>query len=353
MFKYHFRKNHSRLPGRWLFVVGFIVVASIISVVILRRVYDQNLRPVNASQTSILITIPKGTSVNQIANILKKGGVIRASWAFEWYARSQEVLDKLQAGIYALTPSQTVPQIVTILSQGKISTKLVTILPNQRLDQIRASLINYGFSPSQVDNALQPSQYEGLPGLVDKPQGNNLEGYLYPDSFQKSSSTDLTTIISESINEMGDQLTPGLRAIFAKEGLNTYQAIILASIVGQEVSKPADQTQVAQVFLKRLGKGMPLGSDVTAFYGSILAGQAPSVNYDSAYNTLLHAGLPPTPISNVNKQALQAVAYPAPTDWLYFVTGDDGMTHFEHTLAEHQADTTQYCHALCAADGQN
>ena len=83
-------------------------------------------------------------------------------------------------------------------------------------------------------------------------------------------------------------------------------------------------------------------------YGSRLAGQGRSLAYDSPYNTLIHTGLPPTPISNVDNGALQAVAHPASTDWLFFVTGDDGVTHFSHTLQEHQALTQQYCHKLCA-----
>src|SRR6185437_15214148 len=132
------------------------------------------------------------------------------------------------------------------------------------------------------------NQYAGNPALVDKPAGASLEGYLYPDSFQKSSSTDVQSIIKESLNEMSQQLTPNLRAAFAAEGLSTYQGIILASIIGQEVSNPSDQTQAAQVFLSRLHQNADLGSDVTAFYGAILAGQSPSVSYDSPYNTRLH-----------------------------------------------------------------
>ena len=91
-----------------------------------------------------------------------------------------------------------------------------------------------------------------------------------------------------------------------------------------------------------------LGSDVTARYGAISAGLAPSLTYDSPYNTLIHAGLPPTPISTIDKNALFAATHPANTNWLFFVTGDDGTTHFTSTLQEHQAATAQYCHKLCS-----
>ncbi len=87
---------------------------------------------------------------------------------------------------------------------------------------------------------------------------------------------------------------------------------------------------------------------MTAFYGALHDGLAPSLTYDSPYNTRLHTGLPPGPISNVSESSLQAVAHPAATDWLYFVAGDDGVTHFAKTLDEHNANVSQYCHKLCS-----
>jgi UPF0755 protein len=216
-------------------------------------------------------------------------------------------------------------------------------------DQVRADLINDGFSPTAVDAALQPAQYSDLPVLAFKPSTvDTLEGLLWPDSFEKTDATAPSVIIRESLEEMSNHLTSQIQAAFAAEGLTTYQGLILTSIVGQEVSKPADQAQVAQVFLSRLKDNMSLGSDVTANYGAIIAGHAPSLSYDSPYNTLIHTGLPPTPISTISASALEAAAYPASTNWLYFVTGDNGTTYFSTNLADQQANTQKYCHKLCA-----
>jgi UPF0755 protein len=93
---------------------------------------------------------------------------------------------------------------------------------------------------------------------------------------------------------------------------------------------------------------MDLQSDVTAFYGAILAGQPPSVSYDSSYNTYLHPGLPPGPISNVSQSSLNAVAHPANTTWLYFVAGDNGTVYFSQTAQQHQAQVEEYCKQLCS-----
>jgi UPF0755 protein len=297
------------------------------------------------------VTIASGSSPRQIADQLHNQKIIRSSWTFQAYVRREGVGSSIQAGTYSLSGSENVVDIVSQLTHGKVTAQLVTILPGERIDQIKQSLINDGFSESDVNAALVPANYEGNAALVDKPVGNSLEGYLYPDSFQRTSNTSAKTIVEESIAEMQTHLTPSIRSAFASEGLSTYQGIVLASVVEQEVNTSSDRAQAAQVFLKRLSVGMPLGSDVTAMYGSRLAGQGTSLSYDSPYNTLIHTGLPPTPISNVDASALDAVAHPANTNWLYFVTGDDGITYFSSTLQQHQQLTQQYCHKLCASEG--
>jgi UPF0755 protein len=329
-----------------------VVVLLVASAAIVRKTYQSNLLPVSDSTAGHAVTIAPGSTIDTIAGELKSKGVIRSDWAFEWYVRNHELNDQLKAGTYLLNQSQSVADIVKILVDGKVATDLVTILPAQRLDQIRAGLVKAGFSDTDVAAALDPNQYKGHPALSDKPEAASLEGYLYPESFQKTAETKATDIIRLSLDEMALHLTPELRQAFSKEGLTLHQGIILASIVEQEVgdANTADQPQVAQVFLKRYKMGMQLGSDVTAFYGAAVAGQSPNVSYDSPYNTRIHDGLPPGPIGNVTANALKAVAFPAETDWLYFVAGDGpdkGKTYFSKTLEEHQALTAQHCHELC------
>jgi UPF0755 protein len=341
--------KQSRKPWlkRVVLAVGTLLGVLILATVAIWRFYEHNLKPVSSQASTQTVTINSGTSPTEISDLLHNKGLIRNAWTFDAYVRHENVGADLQAGTYSLSASQSVQAIVAQLTHGKVTTELVTILPGQTIAQISQSLINDGFSKADVTAAMQPAQYEGNAALVDKPVGNSLEGYLYPDSFQRTSSTKASTIVQESITEMQSHLTPDIRAAFAKEGLSTYQGIVLASIVEKEVSKQTDRTQAAQVFLSRLSQGMMLGSDVTAMYGSQLAGQGDSLSYDTPYNTLIHTGLPPTPISNVDAGALQAVAHPATTNWLYFVAGDDGTTYFSTTLAEHDQQTAQYCHKLC------
>jgi UPF0755 protein len=344
MSRHHKRR---RLPRRiWVLLVSLVLLSGG-GVVAAHHVYDLDLRPVSSLQRTEIFTVQSGSTVKQIADQLESAQLIRSSWAFQLYVHSQNNADQLQAGTYALSPSESMPTIVGTLVKGKVDTKLVTILPGRRIDQVRADLINDGFSPASVDRALNPSLYN-VPVLAFKPANvNTLEGLLWPDSFEKQPNTDPSVIIRESLVEMGQHLTPTVQAAFASEGLTTYQGLILTSVVMQEVNKPADQAQVAQVFLSRLKTNMMLGSDVTADYGAIAAGKAPSLSYDSAYNTLIHTGLPPTPISTINTSALNATTHPAATNWLYFVTGDNGVTYFSNTLQQQQANTAAYCHKLC------
>jgi len=346
----NYRKRSSKrrnITVIFLSLIGLLLLGAVLAGA-LTVYYHKSLEPVSKVQKTQIFYVKKGQTVKQIAINLDDQNLIRSAWAAQVYIHAHGLSDKMKAGTYALSPSESTQEIVRTITSGEVTTRLVTILPGRRIDQVRADLINSGFSPQQVDLALRPELYKDLPIMTIKPQNvNTLEGLLWPDSYQRDDNTLPEDIIKQSLIEMGNQLTAQIKAGFTAQGLNDYQGITLASVIIQEVSKPADQTQAAQVFLKRLKTGMKMGSDVTAFYGSIAAGQAPNLTYDTPYNTLINTGLPPTPISTVNQSSLYAAAYPASTDWLYFVAGDDGTTHFANTYEEHQQNTQKYCKKLC------
>lgn len=335
-------------PKRVMITALIIILLLIGSIVVIRRVYDANLRPVSSSKEQKVFVVRSGASVREIASGLQKEGLIRQVWAFERYASLTKQGSKFQAGTYRLSPSQSVLEITATMAEGRVAVDLITILPGQRIDQVREAFIIAKFDPGAVDAALDASQYSDSPALADKPSGTSLEGFLYPDSYQKDANTDPRVIIRLALSEMESRLTPAIRGAFASRGLSVYQGVTLASIVEREVSNSGDRAQVSQVFHKRLKSGMKLESDPTAIYGAVVAGKKPSLSYDSPYNTYKISGLPLGPISNVSESSLNAVAYPADSDWLYFVAGDDGKTYFSKTLEEHEALTAQYCKKLCS-----
>ncbi|MGB4758612.1 MAG: endolytic transglycosylase MltG [Candidatus Saccharimonadales bacterium] len=331
--------------------IAFLIFA-VIAVIGVRHLYIENLKPVSGSDQVITIEIPSGSTTKEIADTLKQNGLIRADWAFQWYVNNASIRDKLQAGTYELRPNQSVEQIVAQLTRGAVATKLVTILPGARIDEVQQAFIDSGFQKEDVERAFDPALYVDSPVLADKPANiTTLEGLLYPDSFQRDNTTRPEQIVRQSLELMQKQLTPEVRAAFAKQGLTTYQGLILASIVEKEVPNGPDRPIVAQVFLKRLKIDMPLATDASDKYGAALIGKPTdnsAVNLDTPYNTRLHGGLPPTPIASVEKTAIKAVTNPANTDWLFFVSGDDDVTYYSKTNQEHEALVQQHCKIKCS-----
>ncbi len=327
-----------------ILVVGILLLSLISGY----KYYADNLKAVSSSNQTKVVIVRKGFTSKDIGNLLYSDKLIRSSVVFDVYIHLFGK-SNLQAGTYNISPNMSVPKIVDLLVSGKVATTLITIFPGTRIDEIKQNFIKFGFSSAQVNQAFDVSLYKNLPIMSYVPSGTNtLEGLLWPDSFLVDSNTDPEVIINESLSEMNQQITPQIKASFSKEGLSVYQGITLASIIIKEVSNSTDQAQAAQVFLSRLAINMPLGSDVTALYGDAINNQPTNLAYDSPYNTLLHAGLPPTPISTISTSSLNAVANPASTAWLYFVTGDNGITYFSKTAAEQQQNTQLYCHKLCS-----
>ncbi len=327
-------------------VVGviFIVVVALIGASVWQQ---RNLRPVSDQTKIIRVTIPLGSTTEQIGDILKDAGAIRSSLAFFTYVRSKELESELRAGTYEVDASRSTQEIVKTITEGDEATQLVTIPPGVRLYKIKKRLIQAGYSESEVDAGLNPNLYKNHPALVGKPKEASLEGYLYPESFQITDTTTVQEIIEQSLDQMAERLTPERLQAFASKGLSSHEAIIIASIIEREVPQPVDRRIVAQIFLKRLAEGISLGADATYVYAAAITGEEAYPELDSPYNTRKYTGLPPGPISNVEVTALDAVAYPADTNYLFFVSGDDGKNYWANTQEEHDQNIINYCQLNC------
>ena len=333
-----------------------MVLACVLGVFILLGVstvlwFNWTLQPRSDEATVQNVTIESGMTPSEIGALLEQKQLIRSALTFEWYTRLNGVHNSLKVGYYNFSPDQSVSAMVSALVEGADQTRNVIILPALTLKQladpaIKNSLAAQGFSADEIERAYT-AQYE-TPLLANRPSGASLEGYLFPETYQMRAGDTLESLFQRTFDELYGRLQKdGLIAKFEARGLNLYQAITLASIVQKEVGDPSVQPQVAQVFLKRLSEGMVLGSDVTFMYAAKQMGVAPSVDLESPYNTRKYPGLPPGPIANMNYVALQAVADPAPGDYLYFVAGDDGITYFSRTNEEHEALVAAHCDKLC------
>ena len=332
----------------WLIALAVALILVGSTAVTLRIWYSNSLKPVSSSADTVFFTVTLGSGVHQIAVELNNSGLIRSVSAFETYVTTNNFRDKLQAGTYRLGPSMSVQTIVAKMVKGDVAKDLLTILPGKRLGEIQETFRKAGYSQAEVKAAFNPAVYSGHPALASLPKGASLEGYLYPDSYHKQSNTSASTIVRQSLDEMAKHLTSGITNGIKSQGLSVFEGIILASIVLKETDNPSDQPVVAQVLLARLAQDIALQADATAYYASDVAGQPRSLSINSAYNTYLHPGLPPGPISNVTKGALQAVANPAKSTYIYYFTGKDCKMHYTYTLEEHQAAIAKYGVKSCS-----
>lgn len=339
--------NNTAQPKRkhwWLRILLVLLTAVALATAVSIAWYTQALQARTKDDRFVLLSVKSGSGTKQIAAELEQKQLIKSAQAFALYVRLSGI-NNLQAGEYRLSSKQSAQEIAGIIAGGKVTTVRVLIPPGQRLDQLVALLEKEGYQKADIDAALVAVHDHPL--LQNLPKDVALEGYLFPETYSIEPSTSAEDLLRTMLDTFQDRITPEIRTGIAAQGLNLRQAIILASIIQKEVPEAEVQRTVAQVFISRLKQGIVLGSDVTYMYAAALSGEAATPALNSPYNTRRVQGLPPTAISNFNLSALTAVANPTQTDYLYFVAGDDGTTHFSRTLAEHEALVEKYCTKLC------
>jgi UPF0755 protein len=171
-----------------------------------------------------------------------------------------------------------------------------------------------------------------------------LEGYLYPDTYHFAKGQSASVLIDLMVSRFRQVTTPFMERV-RFVGLTLHEVITLASIVEKETGRPEERPVIASVFLNRLMKGMRLESDPTVIYGiRDFNGNLTRehLSKSTPYNTYRISGLPPGPIANPGLESIKAVLYPAGTDYLFFVSRNDGTHHFSRTYQEHQTAVEMY-----------
>lgn len=350
------RRSRKRLL---VWVVLIIVGAALIAAGIAVVWYQNALRPVAPqSTTRTRIQVDSGSSPAEIAKLLKQDKLIKSQIAFEVYTRLSGTRSKLQAGTYSISPSESTQDVVNHMVAGRVDKFDITFFPGATLTDhsntpeskktdVETVLLHAGYSQREVTDALSAT-YES-PLFATKPASADLEGYIYGETYSFGSSATAKDVLERTFAEYDAKITENnLVDRLGKQGLTLYQGITLASIIQREVAHPSDQKQVAQIFLLRPKRNMPLGSDVTYHYAAQKLGVTPSPDLDSPYNTRKVTGLPPGPISSPGLSALEAVASPAEGDYLFFLSGDDGITYYARTDEEHKANIQNHCQIKCA-----
>jgi UPF0755 protein len=302
-------------------------------------------QPLNPNGVEQPFTIEPGESVPSISIRLEEVGLIRSAAAFRVYLIYTGLDTTIQAGDYFLSSALSSIDIAHELQDATPEQVTFVILPGWRLEEIAASLSTSGLEISSDE--FLASARSAPPGLDFLPASVSTEGFLYPDTYILPRETRAEELVKEFLRNFSLHLTIDLREGFARQGLDVYQAVTLASMVQREGVVLDEQAQIASVFLNRLGEGTKLDSDPTVQYAlgyDSLKGiwwtnplSAADLQIDSPYNTYLYSGLPPGPIANPSLSALRAVAFPAETPYFYFRARCDGsgLHEFAITFEEH------------------
>ncbi len=312
------------------FFIAFLLILSILLMSIFVW-YKKSISPKSNVEKYQIAEIKSGSSTVSIAQKLESAELIRSSFAFGLYMKLNPN-NNLKAGSYSLSANQSVKQIISVISGGDVVTKRILIAPGLRYDQIVETLKKQGYSSDDIRLAEDKlRKHELLRGLDSS---STLEGYLFPDTYVVEPSSAADDLYLQIAKNFQSKISSEIKSGLKKQGLSFKEAVILASIVQKEEPNASTQKTIAQVFLKRYREGVPLGADPTFKYAAAQFGDINSPDSNSPYNTRKVVGLPPTAIANFNISALEAVANPASSDFMYFVHGDDGKAYFSKTLQE-------------------
>ncbi len=321
----------------------FALVTVIIATIVIKLDYDKALRTPNSdSQEKVIVQIDQGATVEQILTKLVDQGVIQEKWLtyVKLYLKQENLAAKLQAGTYELPKNLSIKEVIDSLQNGKNPDIWVTIPEGLRKDEI-ADILNQELSKADTTNF---SKEEFLRLTTDKAyiqtlgltvNISDLEGYLFPDRY----AFPITTKTSDTIDKM-------VKNFITKVGTaDTYDQIILASIVEREGFSDQDRPIIAGIFIKRLEEGWLLQACATVLYPlkdwkhEITDADKKS---DSPYNTYKKPGLPPTPICNPGLESINAVRNYKKTDYYYYIHDNNAIVHYAKTLEEHNANINQY-----------
>ena len=299
-------------------------------------------RPADGEEHSHIVSVAPGESFGMLSARLEKAGVITSDIRFKIIARLSGDDKRLRAGEYALSTAMSPLEIIDILANGKVLLHRLTIPEGYTIDQVAAEVEKAGLASAEEFSRLARD-----PSLVTELQleGPSLEGYLFPDTYHFPREVSARGIITTMVSAYQSLVTDEWRNRAHELDLSIHDIVTLASIIEKETGAPSERPIIASVFHNRLKKRMRLESDPTVIYGiESFDGNITRRHLSSAtpYNTYVIRGLPPGPIANPGRAALEAALYPAETDYLFFVSKKDGTHYFSKTIAEHTEAVRKY-----------
>jgi UPF0755 protein len=294
-----------------------------------------NNRPVSNDDSNKVFTVNLGESVKSIAQNLEDSKLIRNKYIFVYYSYILGLNKKIQAGNFKLSSRLSTKEIAVKLTTGGITDYWVKILEGLRVEEL-------------TDIFPDNSSINGTDFIkVAKPK----EGYIFPDSYLIPQYFTVDQVLSTIQNNFGQKFAQA-KVGATNTQLTDRQIVVLASIIEHEARTLKVKQGVSGVLMNRLNINMPLQSDVTVQYArdtqrkpkkyweDLTAADIKSVV--SPYNTYQNTGLPLGPICNPGLDSLYAAFHPTESDYLYYLTGDDGIMYYAQTLSEHNINIANH-----------
>ena len=340
----------------WVMLIAVVAGASWLTRAVLTPVAPRG-------QTFVLLR--PGYSTRRIAAELKGAGVIRSEKAFllwHYYDHART----LKAGEYLFDRPANIITIQKRLREGDVYFHTVVLPEGYTMFDIARAIEAAGLGPA--DDFLKVAQSDTALIADIAPGAHSLEGYLFPDTYQFTrmmTMHDMAAAMVKQFRQVAHQIGlisgPTLIASAERQPASNSDAgfpdseqsdiertVIMASIVEKETAVPEERPMVAGVYYNRLAKRIALDADPSVIYAELLAGtyqralHHADMSFSSPYNTYRNAGLPPGPISNPGRTALEAAMHPAQTDYFYFVADAQGHHRFARTIEEHNKNVDAY-----------
>ena len=291
----------------------------------------------------IEVEIKRGFSAKDIAELLKEKGLLRSVFLFTVYSELKGYDRTFKAGHQPLDGAMSMRRIAwqLTLNPPLSPDRLVTVIEGLTIHEI-ASVLAAGAgvdSAGFVETAM--NRYMVQQFDIDS---ETLEGYLFPDTYYVKVNSSPTEVIGRMVARFFAVFDDSLRTRAARMGMTPNEVVILASIIECETAHDDERPFVSQVFHRRLKLGWPLEANPTIQYAIGYKRRVldADLNIDSPYNTYVHPGLPPGPVSSPGEKSLRAALYPADTSYLYFVADGNGGNVFSRTLREHSRAVRRY-----------
>jgi UPF0755 protein len=304
------------------------------------------------------VLLHPGYSTRRIATELQSAGIIRSADAFVlWHYLHRK--PSLKAGEYLFDKSATSLDVHQRLVRGDVYFHTVVIPEGFNMFDIAQAVQNAGLGSSEEFLKVATSDTALIADLA--PDAKTLEGYLFPNTYEFSRMQSMEEIAGAMVKQFRQVakeigLTSDAKMTEVKEtaaqSSDVQQTVILASIIEKETAAPEERPLVASVYYNRMARHGLLQADPSVIYAELLQGSYSGalhhadMQFNSAYNTYTHPGLPPGPIGNPGKTSLEAAMHPAETDYLYFVSNGNGHHRFARSLEEHNKNVAAYRKAL-------